>query len=144
MNKRIIAFLVAVMLFIVTAIAITGCNKDKNEEVTTNPTTEEIQSNVEESTEENVSDEIVNDDKGENKTEKPVGNESETDAKEPETQKNEPSTDKAEPTTSKNEPTSKPKYETCEVCGGLIVSESDKDIPIVGKYCDGACDEWFG
>lgn len=129
MNKKIIAILVAVMLLIVSAFVITSCNKDDETPTTTNPTTENV-----ESTDENVSDDVTDkNDNAENSTNK------NDEPQSTETQTPETSTNKTEPSTNDNsEPV------TCETCGKVVVSDSYKGDMLVGDFCDGMCDEWYG
>ena len=124
MNKKIIPIILSLVLIFGVIMMISGCNKDDNvmtDESTnaiveTDPTTEE--SSIEETeggTQETETENISEND------------ESQTEA----------STNSAEKTE-----TTQPAV--CEICGGLIVDESDTSVPVIGNYCDGYCDEWLG
>jgi cytoskeletal protein RodZ len=125
MNKKYISIILSVLLIFSIAFAIAGCNKDDAtipSESTdaireTEQTTEE--SSIEET--ESVTDEKVTESTSQN-------DETETES----------STNPTETTTENTKPA------VCETCGGLIVDESDTNLPLVGNYCDGYCDEWIG
>ncbi len=131
MNKKFIAVILAVVVILGAVMFISGCNKDDdgttlpNESTSTTPETEQ--------TTEEPSVEGTESTSGEKETEKQT--EKETEA-EPQTSK--PATSQTEKPTDNDEPA------TCDKCGGIIVDNSDTDLPLVGKYCDGKCDEWLG
>ena len=62
------------------------------------------------------------------------------------TNKDEPSANDVEQSTDKNEPSTNNNGNTeiCEACGNPIVSDSYKGDMIVGDYCDGRCNQWYG
>lgn len=137
MNKKIIAILIAVMLLIVSAVVITSCNKDDDATTTTNPATENTES-ADENTPDNTSDNtaeneaITEDDKSGSTTD------DKTDEDEGTTGIESQPPVRVEQTSDKNEP------ETCKTCGKVVVSDSYKGDMLVGDYCDGMCDEWYG
>ena len=135
MNRKIIAIIIAVMLLIISAVIITSCNKDDT--TTTSPSTENVAS-----TEENPSGDVT-ENTAENETKAETDN-SES-AKDDKIDKDESTTGiesqppgRVEQTSDKNEP------ETCKTCGNIVVPDSYKGEMIIGEYCDGMCNEWYG
>ena len=125
MNKKIISIILSLVLLFGIVMMISGCNKDDNTMtpdestnaiVETEPTTEESSAEETESVTQETSTESTS-----------KNNEITTEA----------STNSAE-TTETTQPA------VCEICGGLIVDESDTSVPVIGNYCDGYCDEWLG
>ena len=126
MNKKYISAILSILLIFSIAFAIAGCNKDDTS-VIPNESTDAIGET--EQTTEDASIEETESTTDEKVTESTsINDESQTEV----------STKPAETTTENT------KSDICENCGGLIVDDSDTDLPLVGNYCDGKCDEWLG
>lgn len=140
MKKRIIAIIVSVILIFGVVMLISGCNKeDENTPVMNESTDANVE--TEESTEEPSVEDKENT-SGENETEN-TSSEKETEKRpEKESEATEAPTNKTENPTETI--TENKNSDICENCGGIIVDNSDKDLPLVGNYCDGMCDEWLG
>ena len=126
MNKKYISIILSVLLIFSVAFGIAGCNKDDNT-IIPNESTDAI-GETEQTTEESSIEET------ESATDEKV-TESTSQNDDPET---ETTTNPTETTTENTKPA------VCETCGGLIVDESDTNLPLIGNYCDGYCDEWLG
>ncbi|MBQ8766261.1 MAG: hypothetical protein IJZ16_05595 [Clostridia bacterium] len=131
MNKKLLPVILALILILSVVFAISGCNKDEEVGYIPNELTD-VTPETEESEEEPS-------------VEKPSESESQISEKETDKATESTTEKKTEPDESQTEkPTINDKPATCDICGGIIVDNSDTDLPLVGNYCDGKCDEWYG
>ena len=123
MNKKLIAILVAALIFIVSAVVTINSNRDNDTNTATNPSTEDIQS-TDDFVSDNVADKTDKVENSTNKNDEPQSTESST--KNPDTLIND------------TEPA------RCQTCDKIIVSDFYQGDMMIGDYCDGKCNEWLG